>query len=154
MQTTLNWLLDLDKPIPGGGLDTSFRSQYEETIRTREQKIERGMAWAVKEAEEKLTPPPLDEVTDAALKCGMSEDAVEWVGIQLMMFLEMSRQRGRGQSMQPLSFQDLDCYQRLNKIEFHQVELSNILLLDQIFMTFCSEMIKQQVAEAKAKTGA
>lgn len=152
MIQTLKWLLDLDKTIPGGSPGDTYRQGYEFTLSQRDRKIEQGLQWAVDEAEKKLTPPSTAPVLDAAEKALIGPNGLDWASIQLMMFFEMSRQRQRGQTACPLSFTDIKSYQHLNRVKLHPVELNNILVLDNVFMDFVSEMIEQQMAEAKNKT--
>ena len=147
MLATLKWLLELDKSIPGSG-GLTYRQSHEKALKDRK------MEWAVKEAELKMTPPPFLPVEEAAVKAGMGEDAESWVTGLFAIFLELSRQRARGQTVCPLSFTDINSYQIVNNFEFHHLELQNILAMDGLFTETVTEMADQQIQEARQKAGA
>lgn len=110
--------------------------------------------WAIENAEKGLTPPPTDDLIRLAGNVGISEEsASDWVSVQLMMFLELSRQRSRGQHIMPLNFADIEAYQRLNTIHLHAVELNNILLLDQTVIAHFNKLVADEMAQVKQKSG-
>lgn len=80
----------------------------------------------------------------------VGEDAITWVMMQLNMFLELSRQRGRYQGgCNPLSLLEIQAYLTVNSLQLHPVELNNLLELDRIFMNFVTERLNEAIQQAK-----
>lgn len=108
----------------------------------------------VKAAVLAFTPPPFDEVEEAAAKAGLQDTGPDWVRAQFQIFLELSRQRGRGQAVQPILFSELVAYQELNSIELHPIEVNNLLAMDAVFLEVVTEMIDESIEQARNKAGA
>lgn len=127
----------------------SFRQEHEKAI------SDNKAPWAVTHARKELTPPPFDDVAKAIEAAQLDpEDASDWVSVQLATFFELSRQRGRGQAIQPLVFTEIEAYQRVNSIQMEVREIENLLALDELFLTHCNRMAQEQIDAARAKAGA
>lgn len=130
---------------------------YENTLANKAQMLERNMAWVVDEAEKELTAPSIDALYEAAEKAGIGEDGIDWTNTLLVVFLELSRQRPRSNGPQPITYQEVVAYQIANDpLKLHPIEVSVIMLLDQVFMSFvydCAAEKEQQLRE-RANQGA
>lgn len=130
------------------GSEVTCRQFHENTIQAKKTE------WSVKAAVEALTPPPFDDVLKAIHAAQLDEDdATDWLSVQLASFFELSRQRGRGQTIQPLTFVEIEAYQRVNKIDLDVREIENILTLDEIFLAHCNKMAQEHIDAARAKAG-
>lgn len=133
LQAYLTWTISLEKPHAEGGI--TAREFHERQLASAT-----APGWAKQQAEDALQPPSLEPMEEASLKSGYP---VDWAMTMLSIFADLSKQRARGESVQPLRFVDIEAYLRLFDLKLYQLELDTILAMDATF-TSEAQMLQQE----------